>query len=1809
MEATCSSSSFHKLEQIIMKLSEGKESLVSEEVSKLMRSLVKCKQVLCPEDLQTVCMFIEESHLGRCYWRHHLCLLLQLVAATFNSVLQNPTARNGEWGYITVKTCLQLFQVMSKEVAPLVWSEVESSETLQSILGALVQVIMGKTANKDTRLLAGTALSMLVNTALQPALGARSVLTLFQLFNQGPGELRFGELKVDTCAPSPDGLERLVLTRGLLTCCKNEILSSRLESHPHQACLLLDVLFPVVYALNKEQKDHRYYCFQVFSLWLQRIQENLTTIWEVKEGRILAQNSELLHQLTQLVWNNAESLVEGVSEFVHSSFQLLLEIYCLECKHFEDPKRPLYEQFLQRIILMPWQVKARYFPLCAVLPYVGTEKVLDTYQDLPQHLLNCLSTNHLCPAASEVYKAILQQQHKEWAKGKEQVTEEDLAQKWALHWLPTLSSALSSPVSILQSNASSYLLVWTLRLFPSSYPLLAEAFSSGDTAQLRAWVTLLNVRKNITGVLPSDSETVKRLSCCLHSGEENVRLAVLSLLCGSPRTNQALSEMEIRLLKEFLPLNLNCDSSSFRQLFQASVKKALVRLRDSCLSQLRGKMHKAAKKSAETDPERPLAQAVDFVEWLLQLSISFLTPGSNYQRKKTALLLLAAVLETCTDTWSPEKKKGQPPQNMTLLLNWSRQRGCWDFFSQRNLLALLSCLQDSTNEIRELASDLLIRYFPPVFPESIAVALFECAQEGLSSPRVQEAEAGAVLMKTILQKSDSSILKRLFPEAKSASTLECQSLCFTQHLLFLLQAHYTLACQDLLQAASTKPMHGPIAALRRCLLEVPEVAVSMLEGQRRQSWQELLGSLVTTLRDIGAFLIGVLQGRQGPSASQQAAAPSFADMGNAIGSLIMMGKGQEQEGEEDSVLLSEEHSLILTCCWVSVKEIGLLLGGLAEKFLPLAPSAGPELLLTLPILKMTANLFQEILLKCRHWGAVEGCSMGFTKFCAALLNHPDAELQAIPGTILAQGLDLLSGPRSSSITRRAAGFPMLFLCILVGEDSTRSRPLLAHCIQTLLVLANTPLPQNWDQTLDLPQVSALHVLQTLVRGSGLGNALLQYVTPMMSLFLKALGSPCWAMRNAAIQLFSALTTRMLGQKRSRDDSRPQDGVSPQAFFSHYPQLKDILLGELQSALEMEREPKEGRLRLCPSLHAILTLLAKLQPGADSLDSISTCFLEPLLQLAGNPIYAVRAMAAKALVPVVPASEYGNVLLRLAGDLNKPGSVLSHNALHGQLLQIRAVLAQALAMNCLSRDARLSIAQQIEGHIWMVTPAQRCPLIRSAYLQVISLLVETCTQSFVEHIQRIVSSELGSLGPGQKAGSSDVQIGSAVFHQVIACFLCSEAARLAGAERVGAVCSLLQEADADVQLAILTWVVEREEERCKELEKALRQTLLDNLWSALQNTRNREVLKSYLEALMHLHSSPASRTQVVSHKLLGSTSACVGVLLSMAETGSSGPDLIFQALSVASLLFVLGSKPKDDSLLERWCLILEQYSKSVSCEVLRLGAARSLKLAGADMVQNALETFCPSLTSVAVRLIDVGIYLLQDEVQEVRREAAVFASYVQQVSGTSPRESFVFIQGNRGLTCLLQLLLEKFGGHQKTFDALLCHLPQVDLSSILKELEAKKVISLYKEDEPNVFAEPAVLSRLLLPFLLQLLDGVSTSTQLWESVLCWLRATGPGILHNLQQCKDWWSQDAITPLHMKALACAKVHTATTVLLVNARLLARALETLEQTNASASEISCSSQELRQELVLVEGLLAQQGMAPISTSLHGATDARAF
>lgn len=193
---------------------------------------------------------------------------------------------------------------------------------------------------------------------------------------------------------------------------------------------------------------------------------------------------------------------------------------------------------------------------------------------------------------------------------------------------------------------------------------------------------------------------------------------------------------------------------------------------------------------------------------------------------------------------------------------------------------------------------------------------------------------------------------------------------------------------------------------------------------------------------------------------------------------------------------------------------------------------------------------------------------------------------------------------------------------------------------------------------------------------------------------------------------------------------------------------------------------------------------------------------------------------------------------------------------------------------LPAEALRPVALQLEARGWLFTPTQRCPLVRAAFLQVLALLPASLSPGFAQSIREAISAELGGLTLGKEQQCAELQVllptgdvtaapfcearawewgpillspcpqtrtpleaerwkwilvslqvGSAVLHQTMARFACSEAARLANSERIGAVCSLLRQPNPDVQLAILSWVIEGEGEECKELEKALQLTLL------------------------------------------------------------------------------------------------------------------------------------------------------------------------------------------------------------------------------------------------------------------------------------------------------------------------------------------------------------------------------------------------
>ncbi|XP_034026181.1 thyroid adenoma-associated protein homolog [Thalassophryne amazonica] len=1769
-----SSTASRKVDQMLKHLSNMNHQLVFREIHHCLSSITQTDQTLSMEDLQRVCMFLEESSVACEVWRVSYMSLLNKLAELFPVVLREEDLRDGPLCYISVKVCLQIFQLLSNELAPFVWRMEHRSPTLETILQALMDIILGQCCSRDSRLLAGTAVAMLVNTAPESRAGGDAAWSLLQVSDTEPWLLIVGGLQVHCRPIVKDRLDRVAVSRGLLTCCRSDILvGSRVGTT--EKYLLLNGLFPLVYGLCEEKLNC--YAFEVLTLWLKKVKECLSDIWKLSGVHLLSDNGCLQRQLIHIIWTNAESPVEGVSEFVHSAFCVLLELYEMECKQFGDQKKTLYSALLQRVANLPWKAKAKYYHLCALLPYLGVDPVLDQYAELPNHLLKCLSTNHLSPCASELYKCLIRQQRQELCDSSNGAapTELDLANQWVRRWSALLLEGLTSDVMLLQNNCSTQLLPCTFHVFPSAVVPLLASLDTAVHGHLHAWACIMSSHRATVGDSTwalQGSSAFETLHLALGSCDDKVRLAALNLLCYSPKTKAGPTPEEMSVMRMFIPQNLNCESSPFRQHFQAAVKRFLVRIRDSCLAHLRSQKSKMNGDPIYSEMAKDsLDHGIGFVEWLSKLPYCYLSAGHNYQRKKTVLLLLSALLETCTDTWTPDKKKGQPPASIGCLINYARQRGQWNFFSREKQLVLLTCLEDSTNEIREISAALLLRYFPPSLPDDIAAVLLTRIKERLCSPRVQEAQMSAIMMKVFLQKThefgDCSLNSRV--TVSGSSNPEASSVI--RFLVKELEAHYLTAKADMMLSARTKPIHGVLGTIHRCLLEAPTSVCDTLD-------QSMVTEILDLLANISSLLLGVLYGDRGTCASVRDAPPSFCDMGKAITSLIAEASAGNQEDTEDSILLSEEHSLVLTCCWVSLKEIGILIGSLVEKILS---DSKPNLcLLTLEDLIKASKIFKDILLKCRHWGAVEGCCTGFTKFCASLLNTNDPELKVIPAHMLQQGLQVLQSPPSTSVTRRAAGLPMLILCIVSAEEASKSRPLLTNSIHVLLKTARTPLPQSWDQTLDLTQVCAVHTLQVLMRGSGLGVAVLHFAPAVAVLSLTLLSSPCWAMRNAALQLYSSLCSRMLGQSPRGEDGGPtQHGMSPVAFFFHYPGLQSFLLDELRGAAkDLQVPPDDAKLRLQPSLYPVLTLLAQLQPGVpDSSESLSD-FFAPLLQLSASPIYNVRVMASKALVAMLPPSKYMSILTQLTAELPSPQEHCCHNRLHGQLLQIRALVERTLCTDSPQSVNLCEVVSRVESSLWLATGAQRCPLVRAAYLEVASSLRSFCCEVYLDTLSNTLKCELCTPQQG-------LQVGLASFQQKAIQFLCADQ------KWAYQMWDSFSTVSPDLRLALFTWVINGRGLLQSSLKQAIQGVLQSNLKEALRS-RSLEYRRNYLTAMVAVMTEgdwtslhhPCQSLALDVPVLLD----CLDLLLVILEDQAGGPEFLSQSLYAASLLLARCSHSSlQSSTCQRWCSILEGRRSPVVPEVLRLACAEALCLAGVVLMRLSL-TEKSFLLTVKIRLIDTGLYLLQDQNQEVRMKAACFASILHHERRGEGQSSLYLMQVNQAVPILLDLLLEECWDTPATLELLLSHLPQSDLQFILRGPSEESFMSLYEQDEANVFAEPSVMCTHILPYLLQMAEKYSESSALACCMDVWAEESAAQILDSLALCKDSQPAANLTHAWTAVLVDPRFHIALCGLFTRAAFLLRLLQTADDVGPL-----CDPSTLHQSLLEVFSLLCQSGV----------------
>ncbi|KAJ7360154.1 hypothetical protein OS493_018142 [Desmophyllum pertusum] len=1012
--------------------------------------------------------------------------------------------------------------------------------------------------------------------------------------------------------------------------------------------------------------------------------------------------------------------IDGVPGLAVTLFSLLLDLH----KDEEIARKSLDEQFYtslrDKVLGLPWHVKGRYGLICLLLSYVGLRQILEKQPTLLDDLIRCLGVNQLTSPSTNAFKAFLEWGRKDQAKVELKKQEQtEFTKQWEKSWQAALFRAITSKDRSLQKNACLYWLPCVLKCIPESLGSLLkelrDAYDKEGTARnttertraFSAYLAVLKVSRSLALLQTEDLDEIP-----LHQGlthlHDDIRATALSVISLTPKTAEPLSAVEQKLLRKFLPHNLNTACAPFRQTLFVSMKKILGRVRDSSLILLKEhcQLHTVQGKEDCVLP-RTLNTMFEFVTWLFDLAVACFFPGASYQRQKTV-------------KWQPDKKKGQPPALCHLLVSLANKHGYFEFFSTRSAVIMFGCIESPYADIRDTAVYLLQEHFSwPVIllgNDSTASAslLIHKALTLARSPKVQDCESAAALFQLIHSKVGMAI-QLLVRGCKTPAILDskshgklCSAVQMLQQLLAELKIHVK-AAQDMTLASQNTPGHGISLAMAQCV-EVTYLDINKVE-EDLDCWRHLqtvLQDTVDTAVHIITFMLDMLCGKQSTD----------TNIGEALDEISSLSINEVETKEPFSV--QSHKDVVISCCWLHIKYACHLLAVIFEKTTIQLGYTSMPTLLDEETLTRIAETAWKVIIQCRHQGVVQHCRVSFMKICQCLFHASQLCLHSLPNRWLDDMLNTVSSSSSvTSVTRRSAGLPVVFCCILSCEPTSGQRPLLKHCMKSLLDTAASPLPIVIDQHKDLPQVHAINILKALYQDTSLGCEVLQYASQGTVMAVSGFASSSWAVRNASMQLFGSLVKRMLGQRRGTDDDSEMNTISAMDFFNSYPALHKFFLTHLQNTSDSASKSSLFSQMSKPELFPILTLLSKLHPCPEASTSSSSHlsdFVPHIVSLSSCPTYTVRVVAANALVPFIPDDHLLEKAKELILLLPGPVQRLSQNVLHGTLLQIRSLLG-AVKWSTVSKDGR-GVLNEMLNKIWICSCSNGCPLTRASFLDIV-----------------------------------------------------------------------------------------------------------------------------------------------------------------------------------------------------------------------------------------------------------------------------------------------------------------------------------------------------------------------------------------------------------------------------------------------------------------------------------------------------------
>ncbi|KAI7853486.1 putative death-receptor fusion protein-domain-containing protein [Circinella umbellata] len=1241
---------------------------------------------------------------------------------------------------------------------------------------------------RDCSLVAGMTIATIINMAPDVVFARDLILEWFFITTTKEKKSILGVAPTSVLTGESGWSERdvpmLSIVKGLVSSIRSDVLLSKFPNDLEFIPTLkefqpLENLHEILFFSNNYfcskadlQSPSKVAAFESMATWLTECKSIIQSCMKDNNKEIMKAASAVFQpktvdKLVHYVWNHWDDPVDVIQNKVKSIFEVTLDVVEMKATYFKENEA--YNNFLQRLLMnlieMDWHRKVKYALLNILVPKLGTDVFLKAEPNLIWKCLRAMDSLILSPQITAMLMAFLQQRIIETIPGLKPIKNQSLKlnenaetkvpiQHWVHLWAEPVIRALTSSSELLRKNISNFILPSLFKTCPSSFWTLMENLQLEDNdsgfdkdLRLHAFITVLKVGRSLD-IVGADAYTLEKsstdarkipvdtLRIAIYHHDPQVRLDVLGLMCESRKAITPISKMEMDILREFIPLNMNCTSPEFRQTFCTHISRLLFRLRGilyakyrsykSCIAYLDkftstedNKKYTAMRTEAEESLDS-IEHGKQFLYWLIKHIETSLYPGASYQRVATSLRLLSTLIKIFGVTELPVPAGfGDQPVDFPFRVPVG---------TPQLTKVLIDTLMNPFDFNRVQAFEILSQFpnpLPDIESRQDAQHLLWWGLDNVVSTRAGESDSGAMVFRLIFTKYVKELGYDLYPERdskqKASPAVEMAPVVFTDRLLDLLDKQVEAAKSNLLLAAQQHPMHGTLLALQYIFRELdyqnPSVRAKMTE------WKKIHNRALTLVHSVCATVMDVLS-----NPSPEGNVPSsFREMEEAIDDLI---DECGDEGEDNSS--GPKHQVILSCCWRAVKEASALLEVIISRAPVTREKSG---LISTTDLKESGVLLRTLLTTVRHRGAFSAVYPAYVSLNTRLLDSVDSTTAEVPAQWLEDNLASITS-NNISITRRSAGLPLCILAIVSSERSSKKK-MLDKTMKTLLELANQEPPPDADQRIDMPQVHAYNIMRTIFMDAKLATAVLGYASDGFSLAISGFSSSSWAIRNCAVMLFSTLLQRTFGTKKTKDEHSAVNKLTGREFFTRYPQLHPYLLEQLKIAVDQLLAKSTATSTVHPGLYPILTLLSRLHPSVmDDADQVAAMapFVPLVTSCAVSAIFKTREMAARALVPLIPSSELVQTTLML---LDVP-SKSTQNEIHGRLLQVQFLLRGHLYHTSL-RDHLFDFIKRVPAAI-QATVACADLLSRITYallLDIISEFFFDCAWIFIDRDQGVV----------------------------------------------------------------------------------------------------------------------------------------------------------------------------------------------------------------------------------------------------------------------------------------------------------------------------------------------------------------------------------------------------------------------------------------------------------------------------------------